>query len=335
LKRLTLNTYLEGILQRNRVMLARAISLAESTRPADRKLVLALLEALRPHMPAHTIRVAITGLPGAGKSTFIEAFGQHLTARGKNVAVLTVDPTSPLHKGSILGDKTRMNELARNPLAFVRPSASGRGQGGVAPHIREAMWMCEAAGYEIVLLETVGVGQAETAVKNMVDFFMLFTLAGAGDDLQGIKRGIMEMADAVVITKADGENLKPAQQARTLMQHALHLLEPPESGWTPQVVICSAFTGKGLDDIWKMIEQYYQLTRQNGYLEQNRSTQLVNWMQELVQGELQSFLQQSLKLNLLLKKAGQEVISGKSLPQQAASRVMEKIKHELRKTLKS
>ncbi len=321
--------YAAGILQNDRVILARAISLAESTRTTHRKQILALLQTLRTYQPDNTIRIGITGLPGAGKSTFIEAFGQYLTSTGKKVAVLTVDPTSPLHKGSILGDKTRMNELSRNPMAFVRPSASGTMAGGVARHLRESVLLCEAAGYEIILIETVGVGQAETAVKNMVDFFMLLTLAGAGDDLQGIKRGIMELVDAVIITKADGDNLKHAQRACAMVQQALQLLEQPESGWKPRALTCSAMERNGLHQIWSTIEQHYQLTCENGFRMHNRNRQQVQWMYELVQHELNSFLQRKLKLTSLLKKAEHQVTSAQTLPQYAAFYVMQEVKKKL------
>ncbi|GIV36667.1 MAG: ATPase/protein kinase [Cyclobacteriaceae bacterium] len=323
--------YLDGIRKGDRVILARAISLAESTRITHRKLLMKLLQSLYKHLPGNTIRIGITGLPGAGKSTFIEAFGQYLTAQGKRVAVLTVDPTSPLNKGSILGDKTRMNELARNPLAFVRPSASGHAAGGVARHLRESVWLCEAAGYEVILLETVGVGQSETAVKNMTDFFMLLTLAGAGDELQGIKRGIMEMADAVVITKADGDNVQPARRAQAVVQQALHLLQQSESGWMPRALTCSALEGRGLEAIWNMVQDYFEQTRKSGYYLQNRLEQQKAWLRDLVHNDLQQWMQRTLHVERMLKKAEQQVAAGQALPQQAANAVMK----ELRKKLKT
>jgi LAO/AO transport system kinase len=328
--RLKIKDYVEGIRSGNRYILAKSISLAESARRADRNLLVRLLNALHNYLPDSSIRIGITGLPGAGKSTFIEAFGQYITSLGKQVAVLTVDPTSPVHGGSILGDKTRMAALSRNPLAFVRPSASGLNMGGLAPHIRESIWLCEAAGFEVILIETVGVGQSEIEVKNAVDFFLLLTLAGAGDDLQGIKRGIMEMADGVVITKADGLNEKPAEKTMALLKQTTRLFQVPESGWQPRVVTCSALENKGIQEIWDMVLQYHTLTMQSGYWQSNRSRQLIRWTHDLINSGIYQILHNSLQIHKIIRKSEKLVSSGELLPQQAARMVLGELKQKLK-----
>ncbi|MGB5236713.1 MAG: methylmalonyl Co-A mutase-associated GTPase MeaB, partial [Flavobacteriaceae bacterium] len=247
----------EGVLKGDITLLSRAITLVESTHPDDQKKSYEIIENCLLN-GAQSIRVGITGVPGVGKSTFIESLGTAMTALGKKVAVLAVDPTSSLSRGSILGDKTRMPLLANDPLAFIRPSPSGDSLGGVARKTRESIVLCEAAGFDVVFIETVGVGQSETAVHSMVDFFLLLKLAGAGDELQGIKRGIMEMADAVVINKADGANLKRAMRAKSDFERALHLYPPKENRWSPKVLTCSAIENKGIAEIWKLIEDYVQ-----------------------------------------------------------------------------
>ncbi len=277
--RLSITEYHNGILNRDTVILAKAITLIESTLPKDQLAASELIDAILQHT-GRSIRIGITGVPGVGKSTFIEAYGRYVTSLGKKIAVLTVDPSSQLTKGSILGDKTRMEELSKNPLAFIRPSPSGNTLGGVAGKTRETILLCEAAGFEIILIETVGVGQSEVAVKNMVDFFLLLMLAGAGDELQGIKKGIMEMADAVVITKADGDNMKQAALAQADFQHALHLSSALTSGWSPQVITCSALTTAGIEDIWKIVLAYKNKTLASGYFKSNRQKQIVSWFHE-------------------------------------------------------
>jgi LAO/AO transport system kinase len=281
-KRLELTDFHEGILSGNRVILSQAITLVESTLDSDQELASELVQSLISHS-GKSIRIGITGVPGVGKSTFIEAFGKMLLDLGKKVAVLAIDPSSQLTKGSILGDKTRMENLAADKRAFIRPSPSGTTLGGVSGKTREAMLLCEAVGFDVILVETVGVGQSETAVKNMVDFFLLLMLAGAGDELQGIKKGIMEMADALLIHKADGENIEPAKKAKVNYQNALHLLPNAEKNWNPKVLLASSTTGLGLEKAWELISQYKDAMTENGFWETNRATQRINWLDDQVQ----------------------------------------------------
>jgi LAO/AO transport system kinase len=270
---------IDGIKKSDRIALAKAITLVESTLPSDQEMSSRLIDELLPHS-GNSIRIGITGIPGVGKSTFIEAFGAHVTDQNKKIAVLTVDPSSLLTKGSILGDKTRMDTLAKNKLAFIRPSASGNTLGGVTNNTRQAILLCEAAGFEIIVVETVGVGQSEVAVKNMVDFFLLLMLARAGDELQGIKKGITEMADAIVITKADGDNKRYATQAQAEYQHALHLHASSSSEWNTKVLTCSAFTGEGISEIWSTIKTRIEKLQTSGGFEKNRQQQNLAWFQE-------------------------------------------------------
>jgi len=280
--RLSIQEYATGITAGDRVILGKALSLVESNLPSDQQEAAQLIEKIK-DKTGNSIRIGITGVPGVGKSTFIEVFGKFVTDQRKKIAVLTIDPSSQLTKGSILGDKTRMADLSKNPNAFIRPTASGNTLGGVASKTREAILLCEAAGYDVIIIETVGVGQSEVAVKNMVDFFLLLMLAGAGDELQGIKKGIMEMADAVLITKADGDNVKHATEAQAEYQHALHLVPSSGSNWKPKVLTCSSLTKKGIPEIWQMIEAYKNQTTQSGFLEENRRQQNASWLQEYFQ----------------------------------------------------
>ncbi|MBT1701616.1 methylmalonyl Co-A mutase-associated GTPase MeaB [Fulvivirgaceae bacterium PWU4] len=320
--RLTIAQYIEGIVAADRVVLAKAITLVESTRPEDKTLASALMDKILPYT-GNAIRIGITGVPGVGKSTFIEAFGKHITKQNLKIAVLTIDPSSQLTRGSILGDKTRMEELSRNPLAFIRPTASGNVLGGVAGKTREAMLLCEAAGYNVIVIETVGVGQSEVAVRNMVDFFLLLMLAGAGDELQGIKKGIMEMADAVVITKADGDNVKHATQARAEYQQALHLLPSKNSGWTPPVLTCSATSNTGIEETWKMIRSYKDKTTVSGYFEHNRQQQNTVWFGEYFQQLLQTDYLRFAGNKELQDELTQLVSEHKLSPHRAAQRLLE------------
>ncbi len=279
---LSLQQYVDGILHGDRTILARAITLVESSRETDRAIAEQIVEECLPHS-GNSIRVGITGVPGAGKSSVIEVLGNYLISdRVKKVAVLAIDPSSKVSGGSILGDKTRMNSLSASDMAFVRPSPSRGTLGGVAQRTRETMLLCEAAGYENILVETVGVGQSETTVHDMVDFFLLISLAGAGDELQGMKRGVMELADLVAINKADGANTRAAEKARTEAQNALHYLPAALSGWTPRALTCSAQTGKGIAELWNCVIEYAVMTKSNGWFALARQNQTQKWMHEII-----------------------------------------------------
>jgi LAO/AO transport system kinase len=267
------------------MILARTITLIESNAAAHQEKAQEVLRQLLPHT-GNSIRIGITGVPGVGKSTFIEIFGMYLLEQKHQVAVLTIDPTSQLTRGSILGDKTRMEQLSRQENAFIRPSPTGGVLGGVARKTRETMLVCEAAGFDVVLLETVGVGQSETVVRSMVDFFLLLMLAGAGDELQGIKKGIMELADMLVITKADGDNLANARRARADYNRALHYLAPATEGWRTQAYTCSALTGEGIAQVWQVIERFQQQTQVSGVFDARRKTQAVDWMWTMIEEHL-------------------------------------------------
>ncbi len=281
-RRLSPQQYLDGILNGDKVTLARAITVIESVLPSDGDLAGEVLAGALPHS-GKARRVGITGVPGAGKSTFIDRLGMHLIQeQGEKVAVLSVDPSSPLSGGSILGDKTRMEDLSTQPNAFIRPSPSRGHLGGVARRTRETILLCEAAGYQNILVETVGVGQSETAVRSMTDFFLLIMLAGAGDELQGIKRGILEMIDAAVINKADGDNVQKAESARVVLTRALHLFPADPSGWTPQVLAISSLTKKGLPEVWQLVLEQRARLEANGYWAERRKKQALSWMHELI-----------------------------------------------------
>jgi LAO/AO transport system kinase len=312
------------ILNENTVVLARAITRCESQNLADRKFTDDLLKKLLPHT-GQSLRIGITGAPGVGKSTFIEAFGKYLTSLEKKIAVLAIDPSSKKTKGSILGDKTRMHELAKDPLAFIRPTATGHTLGGVADKTREAILLCEAAGFEIILVETVGVGQSETAVRSMVDFFLLLQLAGAGDELQGIKKGIMEMADGIAISKADGENEKQAKRAQAEYQHALHLFQRAASGWTPKVLEISALEGTGISAVWKMIESFHSFTIKNKFFQKNREQQNLQWFRESVDQSLKSKVLQSKTAIVKIKSYEKKIAQGKLIPSQAANEMVKSL----------
>ncbi|MCL2042246.1 MAG: methylmalonyl Co-A mutase-associated GTPase MeaB [Bacteroidales bacterium] len=318
---LDLDTYVDGILSGNRVVLSKAITLIESHLPSHRETAQKIIECCLSHT-GNSIRIGITGVPGAGKSTFIESFGTFLTAKNKNVAVLAIDPSSQRTKGSILGDKTRMEDLANDAKAFIRPSPSAGSLGGVAQKTRESMMLCEAAGFDVVIVETVGVGQSETAVHAMVDFFLLLMIAGAGDELQGIKRGIMEMADALMINKADGENLKRAQQAQAEYRSALHIFPKPESGWTPQVGIMSALEKTGIEETWNMILNYVAETTKNGYFHHRRNMQNQAILTETIKDNLLSNFFNNKTVKEKLKCYETQIQEGKINPYTAAYRLL-------------
>ncbi len=278
---------IDGILSGNISALSRAITLIESTNIAHLDKANEIINACLTKANK-SIRIGITGVPGVGKSTFIEAFGKHLTSLGKKVAVLAVDPSSTISHGSILGDKTRMEELVNDKNAYIRPSASGETLGGVARKTRETITLCEAAGFDVIIIETVGVGQSETAVHSMVDFFLLLKIAGAGDELQGIKRGIMEMADAIVINKADGDNVRKSQLAKTEFGRTLHLFPAKKSGWTATSSTCSSITNEGIPEVWNTILAFLELTQSNSYFSEKRQKQNQYWMLETINEQLKS-----------------------------------------------
>lgn len=284
-RRLSLQEYVQGILRGERTILAKAITLIESTRPEDNSLAQEIIEACM-SKAGRSLRIGITGVPGAGKSTFLEALGTRLVDSGMKVAVLAVDPSSERSGGSILGDKTRMERLSASENSFIRPTPSGGSLGGVARRTRETMILCEAAGFHTIFVETVGVGQSETLVHGMVDFFLLLMIAGAGDELQGIKRGIMEMADMLAINKADADNLVRAQAARQEYASALHMLPPRPDHWTPPVVTCSSRTGAGIMDIWETIKSFEAHTKKNGSFDANRRAQRLRWLSQTIEDNL-------------------------------------------------
>lgn len=286
-KRRTLSVaeFVEGILQGNVTILSQAVTLVESVKPEHQSIAQEVIEKCLPYS-GNSVRVGISGVPGAGKSTSIDVFGLHELQKGGKLAVLAIDPSSERSKGSILGDKTRMEQLSVHPDSFIRPSPSAGSLGGVARKTRETIILCEAAGFDKIFVETVGVGQSETAVHSMVDFFLLIQLAGTGDELQGIKRGIMEMADGIVINKADGSNVDKAQLAATQFRNALHLFPAPDSGWTPRVLTYSGFYNLGVKEIWDMIDEYIAFVKENGYFDYRRNEQSKYWMYEAINEHL-------------------------------------------------
>lgn len=322
-------TLAEAILAGNFTALSKGITLCESKKVDDRKLANELIKICLPHS-GRSIRIGITGVPGVGKSTFIESFGIYLIEKQhKKVAVLAVDPSSKRSRGSILGDKTRMNELSVHPKAFIRPSPSSGSLGGVTHHSRESIILCEAAGFDTIIVETVGVGQSEIEVKEMTDFFLLLMLAGAGDELQGIKRGIMEMADGMLINKADGENLLNAKRAKREYQSALHLFPMAESGSGPKVEICSALQAFNLEKAWKMIDNFIQLTTENNYFEAQRKSQLNAWFKKSIQERLNLALFGNERIRRFIVQLEGQVTQKQVSPTEAADLVFEEFKNSL------
>ncbi|AWM15331.1 methylmalonyl Co-A mutase-associated GTPase MeaB [Flavobacterium sediminis] len=317
------NELVEGILKGDKIALSRAITLIESTNTEHLDKANEVIQGCLPHAN-QSVRIGITGVPGVGKSTFIEAFGKYLTAIGKKVAVLAVDPSSSISHGSILGDKTRMEELVKDENAYIRPSASGDSLGGVARKTRETIILCEACGFDTIIIETVGVGQSETAVHSMVDFFLLLKIAGAGDELQGIKRGIMEMADTIVINKADGDNIAKAKLAKTEFNRALHLFPAKNSGWTPKVTTCSAYEKTGIDQVWQIIADYFELTKENQYFEHKRQEQNQYWMLETINEQLKNRFYSHPEIKILLEQNKKAVQNNEISPFAAAQILLEK-----------
>ena len=320
-KKNSVEEFISKIITGNISFLSRAITLVESTNAKHQEKANKILEACLPYANK-SIRIGITGIPGVGKSTFIEAFGKYLTAQGKKVAVLAIDPSSSVNKGSILGDKTRMEQLVTDKNAFIRPSPSGTSLGGVAQKTRESIILCEAAGFNTILVETVGVGQSETLVHSMVDFFLLLKLAGAGDELKGIKRGIIEMADAIVINKADGENKKNAKIAKVEFNRALHLYPLKESNWQPKVLTASALRNIGIDKIDRMINEYITLTKENAYFKQKRNKQNKYWLLSTIEEQLKANFYNNPLIKIELSKEIENLENGKTTPFIAAKKLI-------------
>ena len=313
----------EGILNGNITALSRAITLVESTNSAHLERANEVINACLPHANK-SVRIGITGVPGVGKSTFIEAFGKYLTGLGKKVAVLAVDPSSTISHGSILGDKTRMEELVKDKNAYIRPSASGETLGGVARKTRESITLCEASGFDTIIIETVGVGQSETAVHSMVDFFLLLKISGAGDELQGIKRGIMEMADVIVINKADGDNVRKSNLAKVEFGRALHLFPAKKSGWIPTASTCSAITHDGISEVWETILKFLELTKTNNYFFEKRKEQNQYWMLETINEQLKTNFFNHPEIQKLLEENKKAVQNDEISPFAAAQILLEK-----------
>lgn len=316
-----LQAYIHGVRQRDKRILAKTITLVESSLPDHQELSRRIVDQLLPDT-GEAIRLGITGLPGAGKSTFIESFGVYLVEKGNRVAVLAVDPSSRRSGGSILADKTRMEKLSVMDQAFIRPSPSGGTLGGVARKTREAMLVCEAAGFDVIIVETVGVGQSETAVSGMVDFFLVLMIAGAGDELQGIKKGVLELADAVAINKADGDNLERANRTRRDFESALHLLSPLSPTWSPPVLTCSALGMTGIEDIWKTICRHRTEMTETGEIQSKRKAQALDWMWSLVEEGLRDRFYRHPRIAELLPKITREVENGEIAPTAAAVQLL-------------
>jgi LAO/AO transport system kinase len=321
-KQNSVDEFVSKIREGNITFLSKAITLVESTNSKHQKKANEILERCLPHAN-NSIRIGITGVPGVGKSTFIEVFGKHLTSQNKRVAVLAVDPSSSINRGSILGDKTRMEELVTDKNAFIRPSPSGTSLGGVAQKTRESIILCEAAGFDTIIIETVGVGQSETVVHSMVDFFLLLKLAGAGDELQGIKRGIIEMSDAIVINKADGGNEKNAKIAKVEFNRALHLYPLKESKWQPKVLTASALQNIGIQKIETMIAEYISLTKGNSYFDKKRNEQNKYWLLSTINQQLKDNFYKNPTIKKALQKEMQNLENGKTTPFNAAKKLLE------------
>ena len=319
----TAQELVHGILQGDKTTLSRAITLIESTSPTHTQKASEVIKGCLPYANK-SVRIGITGVPGVGKSTFIEAFGRHLTSLGHKVAVLAVDPSSSLSHGSILGDKTRMEELVKDDNAYIRPSASGDTLGGVTRKTREAIVLCEACGFDTIIIETVGVGQSETAVHSMTDFFLLLKIAGAGDELQGIKRGIMEMADLIVINKSDGDNIKKARMAKTEFNRALHLFPAKASGWQPKVTTCSAITHDGITETWNTINEYFELAKGNNYFDNQRKNQNNHWLTETINEQLKAHFYNNPDIAQTLGRYKTAVQNSEVSPFVAAQELLEK-----------
>lgn len=320
-RRLSVDEYVEGVLAANRTILAQAITLVESNAPAHMEIAQEVLNRLLPHT-GNSIRVGITGVPGAGKSTLIDAFGTMLCDSGHQVAVLAIDPSSTVTRGSILGDKTRMDSLSRNPRAYIRPSPAGGSLGGVARKSRETMLVCEAAGFDVMLIETVGVGQSEVTVRSMVDFFLLLMVTGTGDELQTMKKGVIELADAIFVNKADGSNKPLAMATKEQLNQMLHYLQPATEGWESRALTCSALTGEGIADIWSVIGEFRETTSRSGVLDKRRQSQAIEWMYSMVKDSLYSRFYAHPGVKQVLPDIKQAVAGGNLSVTMAANQLM-------------
>lgn len=329
-RQLSVSDYVEGIVKGDITILSQAVTLVESVKPEHQFLAQEVIEKCLPHS-GQSVRIGISGVPGAGKSTSIDVFGLHVLQKGGKLAVLAIDPSSERSKGSILGDKTRMEKLSVHPDSFIRPSPSAGSLGGVARKTRETIILCEAAGFDKIFVETVGVGQSETAVHSMVDFFLLIQLAGTGDELQGIKRGIMEMADGIVINKADGSNIEKAKLAASQFRNALHLFPAPESGWTPQVLTYSGFYDIGVKEVWDMVYAYIDFVKENGYFEYRRNEQSKYWMYESINEQLRDSFYHNPMVSSMLAEKEKQVLSGNLTSFIAAKRLLDAYFAEIRK----
>ncbi|MFZ2633460.1 MAG: methylmalonyl Co-A mutase-associated GTPase MeaB [Desulfosalsimonadaceae bacterium] len=318
--------YVQGVCAGNRKVLAKTITLIESSLPTHQELITNVLDRLLP-FTGKAVRLGITGVPGVGKSTFVESLGMLLVERGQRVAILAVDPSSTHSGGSIMGDKTRMEKLSVQPNAFIRPSPSGGTLGGVSRKTRESLLVCEAAGFDVIMVETVGVGQSEVSVASMVDFFLLLMLAGAGDGLQGIKRGILELADAIVVNKADGDNLDKALQAKKVYADSLHLFSPDTVDWSPQVLTCSALYMTGIAEVWEMVLDHHEKMSATGALEEKRKKQARQWMWALLEEGLKDWFYQIPEVKKLLPQLCWAVEKGASTPTAAVRKILNSLKN--------
>ena len=318
---MNIQSHIDGVLSGDRRVLARTITLIESSHPDHRRMAAGIIEGLLPYT-GKAIRLGITGVPGVGKSTFIETFGMYLTGQGHRLAVLAVDPSSTRSRGSIMADKTRMEKLCVEPLAFIRPSPSGGSLGGVARKTRETMLLCEAAGFDIIIVETVGVGQSETAVASMVDFFLVLMLAGAGDELQGIKKGVLEIADALAVNKADGDNIEKTNQAQKAYETALHLMAPASPSWAPPVLTCSARENRGITEIWQTVLAHKKAFEASGEFSEKRQRQALDWMWSLIEEGLKDRFYKSPEVIKALPGLKRAVVDGALAPVAAADKLL-------------